>query len=120
MGAMIGIYIHLKDLPVSSKRSAMLLKLANMLGKCASAALIVSTTKALGPLKRNWFHDSQAMWLFEIFYKATRGPRGAVMLLLRTKCLSPAALGALLIVHLLAIDTFFQQKVELPTVGPLS
>lgn len=43
-----------------------------------------------------------------------RGPLGAVLLLYRTKGRSLAALGALLIVLLLAIDTFFQQVVDLP------
>lgn len=43
-----------------------------------------------------------------------RGPIGAIMLLFRTKGRSLAALGAILIVLLLAIDTFFQQVVELP------
>lgn len=43
-----------------------------------------------------------------------RGPMGALMLLFRTKGRSLAALGAVLIVLLLAIDTFFQQVVTLP------
>ncbi|KAH7083225.1 hypothetical protein BKA63DRAFT_146719 [Paraphoma chrysanthemicola] len=55
------------------------------------------------------------MWDFEIFDKATRGPWGAFMLLYRTKGRSLAALGAILIVLLLAIDTFFQQVVTMPT-----
>jgi hypothetical protein len=50
---------------------------------------------------------------FEIFDKASRGSWGAVMLLFRTKGRSLAALGALLIVLLLAIDTVFQQVVEI-------
>ncbi|KAF1911260.1 hypothetical protein BDU57DRAFT_524284 [Ampelomyces quisqualis] len=54
------------------------------------------------------------MWDFEIFDKASRGPLGAALLLFRTKGRSLAALGALLIVLLLAIDTFFQQVVDLP------
>ncbi|CAN9102278.1 unnamed protein product [Alternaria alternata] len=52
------------------------------------------------------------MWDFEIFDKASRGPLGALMLLFRTKGRSLAALGALLIVLLLAIDTFFQQVID--------
>ncbi|KAH4054784.1 hypothetical protein HBI70_065670 [Parastagonospora nodorum] len=114
MAAVVGIYVHLKDQPISSSRSAVLLMMANVLGKVASAALIVPTTEALGQLKWNWFHKSNAMWDFEIFDKATRGPWGAAMLLFRTKGRSLAALGALLIVLLLAIDTFFQQVVDLP------
>ncbi|KAH7093057.1 hypothetical protein FB567DRAFT_487165 [Paraphoma chrysanthemicola] len=109
MGSIIGIYIWLRDKPMS--QVGQLLTYANILGKVASAALIVPTSEALGQLKWNWFHKSKAMWDFEIFDKASRGPTGAIMLLFRTKGRSLAALGALLIVLLLAIDTFFQQVV---------
>jgi drug/metabolite transporter superfamily protein YnfA len=114
MVAVVGVYIHLKDAPISSPRSGLLLTLANVFGKIASVALIVPTTEALGQLKWNWFHESKAMWDFEISDKATRGPWGAVMLLFRTKGRSLAALGALLVVLLLAIDTFLQQVVDFP------
>ena len=112
MIAIIFIYIHVKDQPMSS--DSFLLTWTNVLGKISSAALIVPTSEALGQLKWNWFHESRAMWDFEIFDKASRGPWGAMMLLFRTKGRSLAALGALLIVLLLAIDTFFQQVVDLP------
>jgi hypothetical protein len=130
MGAIIGIYMEAKDKPMSQAGS--FLTYTNILGKVASAALIVPTSEALGQLKWNWFQKSKAMWDFEIFDKASRsgtirlirktyadfqsfrGPIGAVLLLYRTKGRSLAALGALLIVLLLAIDTFFQQVVDLP------
>jgi drug/metabolite transporter superfamily protein YnfA len=66
-------------------------------------------------LKWNWFRQSNAIWDFEIFDKASLGPWGAVMLLFRTKGRSLAALGAILIILLLAIDTFFQQVITMPT-----
>ncbi|KAH6472131.1 hypothetical protein HBI59_025880 [Parastagonospora nodorum] len=115
MAAIVGIYFHLKDKPIGGYMSGYLLTMANVFGKIASAALIVPTSEALGQLKWKWFHESNAMWDFEIFDKASRGPWGAVMLLFRTRCRSLAALGAFLIVLLLAIDTFFQQVVSLPT-----
>jgi hypothetical protein len=111
MIAIVLIYVRIKDQPMSS--SAAFLTWTNVLGKVASAALIVPTTEALGQLKWNWFHNSKAMWDFEIFDKASRGPLGALMLLYRTKGRSLAALGALLILLLLAIDTFFQQVAEI-------
>ncbi|OAG20926.1 hypothetical protein CC77DRAFT_989290 [Alternaria alternata] len=111
MIAIVLIYVRIKDQPMSS--SGAFLTWTNVLGKIASAALIVPTTEALGQLKWNWFHNSKAMWDFEIFDKASRGPLGALMLLYRTKGRSLAALGALLILLLLAIDTFFQQVVEI-------
>lgn len=113
IGAIIGIYARIENERLADWGT--LLTLANVLGKVSSAALIVPTTEALGQFKWNWFHDSsKAMWDFEIFDKATRGPWGAAMLLFRTKGRSLAALGALLIVLLLAIDSFLQQVVDLP------
>ncbi|KAH3919101.1 hypothetical protein HBH56_028790 [Parastagonospora nodorum] len=112
MGAIIGIYAYLNGKSMS--QAGKLLTYTNALGKVASAALIVPTSEALGQLKWNWFSKSRTMWDFEIFDKASRGPLGALMLLFRTKGRSLAALGAILIVLLLAIDTFFQQVVELP------
>jgi hypothetical protein len=114
MAAVVGIYVQLKDAPLYGRFSGLLLTLANIFGKIASAALIVPTTEAIGQLKWNWFHSSKAMWDFEIFDKASRGPLGAVMLLFRTKGRSLAALGALLIVLLLGIDTFFQEVIGFP------
>jgi hypothetical protein len=114
MAAVVIIYVQLKDAPLYGRFSGLLLTLANVFGKIASAALIVPTTEAIGQLKWNWFHNSKAMWDFEIFDKASRGPLGAVMLLFRTKGRSLAALGALLIVLLLGIDTFFQQVIDFP------
>lgn len=70
MGAIVGIYVWLKDRPMSDV--GQLLTYTNILGKVASAALIVPTSEALGQLKWNWFHSSREMWDFEIFDKASR------------------------------------------------
>jgi hypothetical protein len=113
MGAIIGIYISISGEEMT--KSERLLTISSILGKVASAALIVPTSEALGQLKWHWFQESsKAMWDFEIFDKASRGAWGAALLLFRTKGRSLAALGALLIVLLLAIDTFFQQVVTYP------
>lgn len=72
MGAIIGLYLRVEG--TSMAHSETLLTLANVLGKVVSAALIIPTSEALGQLKWNWFHNSQAMWDFEIFDKASRGP----------------------------------------------
>jgi hypothetical protein len=114
MGAIIGVYISISGEEMT--KSERLLTISNVLGKVASAALIIPTSEALGQLKWHWFHgSSKAMWDFEIFDKASRGAWGAALLLFRTKGRSLAALRALLIVLLLAIDTFFQQVVTFPT-----
>lgn len=51
------------------------------------------------------------MWDFEIFDKASRGAWGSLLLLVRTKGRSLAAIGAILTLLLVANDTFFQQVV---------
>ena len=112
MGAIVGIYISISGKKMA--QSERLLTVASLLGKVASASLIVPTSEALGQLKWHWFHQSKAMWDFEVFDKASRGAWGATLLLFRTKGRSLAALGALLIVLLLAIDTFFQQVATFP------
>lgn len=88
----------------------------NVLGKVASACLILPISEAIGQLKWTWFNgtDSKEMIDFEIFDKASRGAWGSFLLLFRTKGRSLAALGAVLTLLLLATDTFFQQLIDLP------
>ena len=103
MGTVIGIYITISGQEMT--KSEQYLTISNTLGKIASAALIVPTTEALGQLKWNWFHKSNAMWDFEIFDKASRGAWGATLLLFRTKGRSLAALGKLWPYELHVINT---------------
>jgi hypothetical protein len=70
MGAIIGIYAYLNG--KSRSQAGKLLTYTNVMGKVASAALIVPTSEALGQLKWNWFSKSRTMWDFEIFDKASR------------------------------------------------
>jgi hypothetical protein len=70
MGAIIGLYIWARNKPTMQVGNV--LTYTNILGKVASAALIVPTSEALGQLKWNWFEKSKAMWDFEIFDKASR------------------------------------------------
>jgi hypothetical protein len=120
MGSIIGILFYMKDRPLS--RWPIGLTFITILAKIAAATLIIPTSEAIGQLKWNWFQGSASREMvdFEIFDKASRGgPWGSVMLLLRTKCRSLAAVGAFLTLLMLAIDTFFQQVVELPEVWAL-
>jgi hypothetical protein len=86
------------------------------LSKVASAALLLPVSEALGQLKWSWFQGgkSQKMWDFEIFDNASRGPWGSLLLLVRTRGKSLAALGAAVTLFSLALDPFFQQVVEYP------
>lgn len=113
-GAIIAILISLRDQPLA--KWSLGLTSITILSKIASAALILPISEAIGQLKWTWFHgkESKDAFDFEIFDKASRGAWGSFLLLCRTKGRSLAALGALLTVLLLAIDTFFQQVTDLP------
>ncbi|KAF1936731.1 hypothetical protein EJ02DRAFT_515653 [Clathrospora elynae] len=112
--AIIGVLHYLDN--QSLNKWPLGLPLITVPSKIASAALILPISEAIGQLKWTWFHGkkSKDAFDFEIFYKASRGAWGSVMLLYRTKGKSLVALGALLTVLLLAIDTFFQQITDLP------
>jgi hypothetical protein len=88
----------------------------SVLSKIASAGLLLPVSEALGQLKWSWFNkgNSKKMWDFEIFDNASRGPWGSLLLLVRTKGKSLAALGAAVTLFALAMDPFFQQVVEYP------
>jgi len=112
-GAIIGLLYYLHDQPFDKWPPG--LTIITVLSKIASAALILPISEAIGQLKWTWFHgkNSKDPFDFEIFDKASRGAWGSFMLLCRTKGKSLAALGALITVLLLAIDTFFQQVTDL-------
>ncbi|OAG15635.1 hypothetical protein CC77DRAFT_1065702 [Alternaria alternata] len=114
MGIIIGICVRTKDQPLSEWPLASTVQ--NVLSKIASAALILPISEAIGQLKWTWFRGSESkdMIDFEIFDKASRGAWGSFLLLFRTKGRSLAALGAILTLLLLAVDTFFQQVTDLP------
>ncbi|OAF98754.1 uncharacterized protein CC84DRAFT_1210624 [Paraphaeosphaeria sporulosa] len=88
----------------------------SVLAKIASAALLLPVSEALGQLKWSWFQgdNSKKMWDFEIFDNASRGPWGSLLLIIRTKGRSLAALGACVTIMALCLDPFFQQVVEYP------
>jgi hypothetical protein len=87
MGAIIGVLIFLKDEKLPKWPLGLTLNAyIAVLSKISSAALLLPTSEALGQLKWSWFQrDSKKMWDFEIFDNASRGPWGAILLLIRTK-----------------------------------
>jgi hypothetical protein len=52
----------------------------------SKAALILPVSEAIGQLKWMWFQDEAALWDFQLFDAASRGPWGATMLLIKTRC----------------------------------
>ena len=125
MGAVIGVLVYFKDDPLSkwssskwsivNKVGLTLNSFISVVSKMAGAALILPVSEALGQLKWSWFQqNSKKMWDFEIFDNASRGPWGSLLLLLRTKGKALAALGALITLCAMALDTSFQQVVDFP------
>ncbi|ORY17431.1 hypothetical protein BCR34DRAFT_474758 [Clohesyomyces aquaticus] len=113
MVAIIGILIGVQNRP--NPKWALSFTL-NALAKIASAALVLPASEALGQLKWMWFGrgESKKMMDFEVFDNASRGPWGSVLLLIRTRGRSLAALGALVTLLALALDPFFQQLASFP------
>jgi hypothetical protein len=126
MATVIGVLIYLKDKPLNKwtlaeKTPLTLNAFISILSKMAGAALILPVSEALGQLKWSWFlENSKQMWDFEIFDNASRGPWGSMLLLIRTKARTLAALGAMIMLCSLALDPFFQQVVDYPDRWALS
>ncbi|KAF9700647.1 hypothetical protein EKO04_001535 [Ascochyta lentis] len=120
MFAIIAVLVILKDerltkWSLAEKTGLTLNAYISVLSKIAGAALILPVSEALGQLKWSWFlGHSKQMWDYEIFDNASRGPWGALLLLVRTKGRSLAALGAMITLVSLALDPFFQQVVDFP------
>jgi hypothetical protein len=120
MGAIIAVLIVLRDQPADkwpfTRIGFTLNAFVSVLSRIAGAALLLPVAEALGQLKWSWFikGDSKKMWDFEMFDNASRGPWGALLLLIHTKGKTVAALGALVTIFALALDPFFQQLVSFP------
>jgi hypothetical protein len=120
MGSIIAVLIVLRDQPASKWPfigiGFTLNAFVSVLSRIAGAALLLPVAEALGQLKWSWFikGDSKKMWDFEMFDNASRGPWGALLLLIHTKGKTVAALGALVTIFALALDPFFQQLVSFP------
>ncbi|KAF1830927.1 hypothetical protein BDW02DRAFT_601250 [Decorospora gaudefroyi] len=80
----------------------------------SKAALILPVSEAIGQLKWIWFRDEAALWDFQLYDAASRGPWGAAMLLIKTRCKHLVSLGALVTVLALAFEPFFQQILTYP------
>ncbi|CAG5185822.1 uncharacterized protein ALTATR162_LOCUS11412 [Alternaria atra] len=80
----------------------------------SKAALILPVSEAIGQLKWVWFQEEAALWDFQSYDAASRGPWGAAMLLIKTRCRHLVSLGALVTVLALAFEPFFQQIVAYP------
>ncbi|KAL9109886.1 MAG: hypothetical protein Q9187_008116 [Circinaria calcarea] len=75
----------------------------------SKAALLLPVAEGLGQLKWIWFRKPRPLADIAIFDSASRGPLGALQLVLKGRPLS--TLGALLVITALAVDPFVQQVI---------
>lgn len=81
----------------------------------AKTALLVPVTECISQLKWNHFENPKRLSQLQVFDDASRGPWGALILLLKARMTSMASLGALITIIALAFEPFAQQVVEFPS-----
>ncbi|QDS72551.1 hypothetical protein FKW77_000488 [Venturia effusa] len=86
----------------------------------AKSALLLPTAEALGQLKWSWFrHNERAIIDFERLDSASRGPMGSLVLLVRTRKVTLATIGAAVVLLSLPLDGFFQRILSYPVMRVL-
>ncbi|RDI81201.1 hypothetical protein Vi05172_g8850 [Venturia inaequalis] len=86
----------------------------------AKSALLLPTAEALGQLKWDWFRRSGNKIIdFERLDSASRGPLGSLVLLVRTRKVTLATIGAAVVLLSLPLDGFFQRILSYPIVRVL-
>ncbi|KAF2430986.1 hypothetical protein EJ08DRAFT_206013 [Tothia fuscella] len=110
----LGLYNN-KSVPASWPLGITLNAYISVLSAVAKYALAVPVDEALGQLRWLYFARRPKRLIdFERFDDATRGPWGALALLVYTKAKTLASLGASITLLSLALDPFFQQLVTYP------
>ena len=111
--ALVAIIILLaarKDKPLPKWPSLLNINsLVAIFSSISKAALLLSISECIGELKWIWFANPQRVSDFDRFDSASRGPWGALLLLLKRPGNICASLGALITILTLAIDPFAQQ-----------
>ncbi|GME23704.1 hypothetical protein GTA08_BOTSDO13727 [Neofusicoccum parvum] len=87
----------------------------SILATIVKAAMVVPIAEGISQLKWLWFKKAGVLKDIQTFDEASRGMWGSLKLLLGTKGVHLAKLGAFLTVFSLAVDPFIQQIVTYPT-----
>jgi Protein of unknown function (DUF3176) len=82
--------------------------------KIAECTMLVAVNESISQLKWLWFREPRTLQDIQLFDDASRGPFGAVRLMIRTKT-SLIVLGSLAAVLALAMDPFAQVIVSYPS-----
>ena len=72
----------------------------------SKAALILPVSEAIGQLKWIWFQKEAALWDFQVYDAASRGPWGAALLLIKTRCRLLYPVGTALLLADMILDTW--------------
>lgn len=87
----------------------------SILATIVKAAMVVPIAEGISQLKWLWFKKAGVLKDIQTFDEASRGMWGSMKLLLSTKGVHLAKLGAFLTVFSLAVDPFIQQVVTYPS-----
>lgn len=114
--ALVAIVILLaarKDKPLPNWPSVLNINsLVAIFSSISKAALLLSVSECIGELKWIWFGKPQRVSDFDRFDSASRGPWGALLLLLKRPGNICTSLGAFITILTLAIDPFAQQVLQ--------
>jgi hypothetical protein len=113
IGITVGLYDRqpLYTWPHSIKLNTVLSTLATVM----KGFMLVPVCASLGQLKWLWYsRQSKPLHDFQLFDIASRGPWGALRLLIRLKFWHAASIGSLVTLLTLASDAFVQQSVSYP------
>jgi hypothetical protein len=83
--------------------------LVSVLSTISKAAMIAAVASCISQLKWMWFGQSRPLRDFELFDDASRGPWGALQLIVRKHSIHLVGLGAIITVVALLVDPFIQQ-----------
>src|ERR1700733_1027927 len=103
-------------LPLAAWHSAFSINtILSILGTGMKGSALLAAASALGQLKWAWYcHPNRPLQDFQTFDKASRGPYGAFLLLLRVPYSNLACIGALVTLMSLASDAFVQASIYQP------
>ena len=88
--------------------------LVSFLATLSKAAMLTTVTGCVSQLKWHWFCRPKQLIDFETFDQVSRGPWGAMRMMLSFRFFDLANLGALIILIALLVDPFMQQIIAYP------
>lgn len=115
--AIVGVLAHYQDRPLSEWPYRITINtLISFLNSLAKGAVLLVVASAVSQLKWLWFHQSKAKSLkdIQLFDNASRGPLGALQLILHAPKGVLASFCSLVIIVSFGMDPFTQQVLSFP------